>query len=194
MRRAAALGALLAAALPASTAAADSFTPIVMNVSVAQVARLQKPLRITVSVTADAGVLDTATAPLRVRVKLANECGGEFDGTPGVVLLDKRLAPQPETGHGYFGRAHGTGHPMSYGFETVCVFLEEEGDNRQFATDTSGQVDVSRPCTAAASRYDRANLALARARRHRRAVARALRLASTDRRLARRACGAGVPL
>lgn len=170
-----------AAALAAGSATGDSFTPIVMNIKLAPVARRHQPLRVNADVTADAGVLDTATAPLRIRVKLAIECGGEFATTPGVTLLDKRLNPQPAKGQPYTGAATGSGKPTRYGVQTVCVFLEEEGDQRQFATDTSGQVNVSRACTAAAIRYDNAK------RRHRRATA-------GDRRKARRACGKGVPL
>jgi hypothetical protein len=170
-----------ATALGTATAAGDSFTPVVLNVRIAQVARLHVPLEVRVKVTADAGVLDTATAPLRIRVKLAGECGGEFAYTPGVVLLDKRLGPQPATGQPYAATASGSGRPNRYGVQTVCVFLEEEGDDRQFATDTSDQVDVSRSCTAAAARYDLAE------RRHRKAAVR-------DRRAARRVCGPGVSL
>jgi hypothetical protein len=169
------------AALAAGSATADSFTPVVMNIKLAPVARRQAPLRVKVTVTADAGVLDTATAPLRIRVKLATECGGEFATTPGVVLLDKRLNPEPATGQPYTGTATGSGKPNRYGVQTVCVFLEEAGDHRQVATDTSDQVNVSRACTVAAARYDKAE------RRHRRAAA-------NDRRKARRACGGGVPL
>jgi hypothetical protein len=180
--------------LPTAVAGADSFNPITLTVSVAPIARLHKPLQITVSVTADAGVLDTATAPLRIRVKLASECGGEFDGTPGAVLVDKRLNPQPATGHLYSGSVSGAGRPDAFGVQTVCVFLEEEGDNRQFATDQSAQVDVSQPCTAAAARYDRARKRLARARKRHHGVSRARRRASADRRRARRSCGPGVPL
>jgi hypothetical protein len=193
--RALALGAVVAAALPAASAGADSFEPIVLRVSVAPVARLHKPLRIAVSVSADPGVLDVATAALRVRVKLAPECGGVFDGTPGPVLLDKRLNPQPRTGHAYIATASSSrGRPDAYGTRTVCVFLEEEGDNRQFATDTGTQVDVSRTCTAAASAYDRARKRYLRARRRHRGVRRERRAAASARRHALRACGRGVPL
>jgi hypothetical protein len=57
--------------------------------------------------------------------------------------------------------------------QTVCVWLEEEGDSRVFASDQFSEVDVSKACTVAAQRYDR-----------RRTAAR--------RRAARRACGLGV--
>lgn len=174
--------ALAAAVFGATGAVGDSFTPVILNVKIAPVARLRKPLRVRVTVTADAGVLDTATAPLRIRVKLASECGGTFEYTPGVVLLDKQLKPQPSIGHPYSATTSGSGKPNRYGTQTVCVFLEEEGDDRQFATDTSEQVSVSRRCTVAAARYDAAE------RRHRRLAA------ARDRRAARRACGNGVTI
>jgi hypothetical protein len=173
--------ALGAAVFGVTGAVGDSFTPVVLNVKIAPVARLHKPLRVRVTVTADAGVLDTAIAPLRIRVKLAGECGGTFEYTPGVVLLDKQLKPQPSIGHPYSATSSGSGKPNRYGTETVCVFLEE-GDDRQFATDTSEQVNVSRHCTVAAARYDAAE-------RHRRHL-----VAARDRRAAHRACGNGVPI
>jgi hypothetical protein len=177
-----AVAVLAASAFVATSAVGDSFTPVVLSVKIAPVARLHRPLRIKVTVTADAGVLDTAIAPLRIRVKLASECGGTYAYTPGVVLLDKQLNPQPSTGRPYVATASGSGKPNRYGTQTVCVFLEEEGDDRQFATDTSDQVNVSRSCTVAAARYDAAE------RRHRHTVA------ARDRRAARRACGPGVTL
>jgi hypothetical protein len=189
------LGPLACAGAPAS---ADSFTPVGLSVTIAPVARLHQPLKVTVAVSADAGVLDDATSALRIRVRLASECGGSFPYTPGPVLLDRRLAPQPLTGQGYSAQATGSGRPTSYGTQSVCVFLEEQGDDRQFATDTSSQVDVSRPCTVRASRYDAARKLLARAGRargHRRPPLARLRAhARAAHRAALAACGPGVPL
>jgi hypothetical protein len=162
---------------------ADTFTPVRLAISVAPVARAHAPLAVTVKVSADAGALDSRTAPLRIRVKLASECGGTYQYTSGPVLLDKRLQPQPRTGHAYTASARGSGKPVSYGQLTVCTWLQEEGDDRDFATDQSIQVNVSRPCTIAAAHYDRAR----RAHKRRSVIA-------ADRRRARRACGAGVPL
>jgi hypothetical protein len=170
------LGAVLAAAialLVAGIASADSLTPIRLAISITPVARLRVQLPITVGVTADAAVLDDRTAPLRIRVKLAPECGGTFAGTTGPVLLDRRVTPQPTTGRPFAGGAHGSGKPSAYGLQTICVWLEEEGDSRVFASDQLTQVDVSKACTVAAQRYDQ-----------RRTAAR--------RRAARRACGPGV--
>jgi hypothetical protein len=172
---------LLGAGAPA--AAADSFTPVRLQISLAPVARAHAPLRISVAVSADPGALDSRTGPLRVRVKLASECGGTYQYTSGPRLLDQRLAPQPATGHAYTATASGHGTPSAYGQFTVCTWLEEEGDNRDFATDQSVQVNVSRSCTLAAARYDAAR------RRHRRKS-----VLAADRRRARTACGPGVTL
>jgi hypothetical protein len=199
----------LALASSATVAGADSFNPVRLSISVAPVARLGKPLAVSVRVSADPGALDTATAPLRIRAKLAGECGGTFDTTPGPVLIDAQLNPQPATGHAYSATARGRGQPTAYGTRIVCAFLEEEGDNRQFANDTADppQVRVSKPCTIAARRYDRDRAALARARRQlrhakrrarrarlRKLVARRTRTVARDRRAARSTCGPGVPL
>jgi len=190
-----------------AVAVADSFTPVTLTVTIAPVARRHRPLKVTVGVTADAGALDDATAPLRIGVTLATECGGSFPYTPGTVLLDDQLAPQPFTGQAYSAQATGSGKPASYGVQTVCVFLEEEGDDRQFATDTSNQVDVLKPCTTRADRYDAARGAVARAERRlrrahggtarvrlRRLVSERRAAARAHRRAARKACGPGVPL
>ena len=125
-------------------AGADSFMPIQLNIAVASTGRAASKLPITVGVVADPGVLDVRTAPLRVEVKLAAECGGTFPTTPGVTLLNKRLNPQPATGKAYSGSVSGAGTPVATGEETVCVWLAEEGDQRAFASDQSNQVDVLR--------------------------------------------------
>ena len=179
---AAAVGALVLAGA-GSAATADSITPVRLTISVAPVARAHAPLRISVAVSADAGALDNRSGPLRVRVKLAAECGGTYQYTAGPVLLDKRLSPQPTTERAYAATASGHGIPATYGQLTVCTWLEAEGDNRDWATDQSVQVNVSRPCTVAATRYDSARS------HHRRRS-----LVAADRRRARKACGPGVPL
>ena len=148
--RAAALLAL-AAAIPVAAASADSFTPVRLSVGVAPVARLHQPLAVTVHISADPGALPAQT---RVRVKLAAECGGTFQYTQGVVLVDRLLSPEPAFGHAYSGVVRGSGRPTAYGSYVVCTYLEEQGDNRMFANDTSVQTNVSQPCTTAASRYD----------------------------------------
>jgi hypothetical protein len=189
-RRAAALS-VLCAALGAGLARADSLMPVRLTTAITPIARLDKPLRVTVQVSADAGVLDDRTGPLRMRVKLATECGGTYQYTAGTVLLDKRLSPQPSTGHAYSGSVTGSAKPTAYGMQTVCVWLEDEGDQRVFASDQSSQVDVSQPCTRAAARYD-----VDRRRRTRGAAAlrRKRKILAADGRAARAACGPGVAL
>jgi len=179
-RRAALLGVGLAAVLPTGLAGADSFTPVRLTITVPPVARMHQPLAIRVAVSTDPGALDDRSGPVRVRVKLAGECGGTYQYTSGSVLLDKQLNPQPSTGRAYSALARGSGRPTAYGLQTVCVWLDDAG-GRTWASDQSMQVNVSRACTTAAARYD-----AARRRRRKQAAA--------DRRAARRACGAGVSL
>jgi hypothetical protein len=187
---------VLAVALSAcafgTLASADSFTPVRLAITINAIARLHIPLKVTVRVSADPGVLDNRTGPLRIRVKLASECGGTYQYTTGPTLLDERLSPQPSTGRAYVAVATGSGRPVGYGVQTVCTWLEEEGDQREFANDQSIQVDVSKACTRAAARYDAAR------RRHRRAggagARRDRKRIAADRKAARRACGPGVPL
>ncbi len=171
----------VACACGASVGLADSFTPIRLQIQVPPLARLHVSLHVTVRVSADPGALDDHSGPLRAQVKLAGECGGTFQGTDGSVLLDRRLKPQPVTGHAYSATASGAGHPSIYGEQTVCTWLTDEGDGRVWASDQSVQVDVSRACTSAAARYDAA-------RRHRGRSVKRLK------RAARRACGPGVKL
>jgi hypothetical protein len=173
----------MAGAIPVGVAAADSFTPVSLAIRVAPVARLHQPLAVTVHVTADPGALDSRTAPLRIRVKLAPQCAGSFQFTSGVVLLDKRLDPQPTTEQAYSAVAHGSGRPAGYGTETVCAYLEEEGDDRMFGNDGTLSTDVSKACTTAAAHYDH----LRRVRAHRARL-------EAARHTARHACGPGVPL
>jgi hypothetical protein len=190
--RTAALGALLAAALPTGLAGADSFTPVRLAITTTAVARLHAPLAVTVRISADPGALDTRSGPLRIHVKLAAECGGTYTDTPGVVLLDKRLSPQPSTGRPYSAVARGSGRPRAYGVQTLCTWLDDEGDGRTFESDQSTLVNVSARCTRAAARYDAAR----RQRRKRSAAAerRQRKTIAAARRAARRACGPGVPL
>ena len=194
-------------ALSASPAAADSFTPVRMAISLAPVARLHVRLAASVAVSADPGVLDSHDGPLRVAVKLAPECGATFETTRGLALLDRPLSPQPTAGRAYSASAAGSGRPRRYGVQTVCVFLEDSGSDRVYANDESGQVDVSPSCTAAGRRYDAAHRALARARRQlhhsrpgtgrrrlQRTVTARARTLRRDRRRGTAACGRGVPL
>jgi hypothetical protein len=191
----------------AASAAADSYTPIRMTTLVTPVARAHAPLKTTVAVAADPGVLDVAEGNLQVEVKLAAECGGSFQTTPGITLVNAPLKPAPRNGQAYSGSVSGSGRPTVFGTQTLCVFLEDSDVGRVFAHDESGQVEVSRPCTTDAARYDREQTALKRAqrqlvrargkvrrRRVQRTIAQRRRTATRFRRAARKACGPGVTL
>jgi len=210
-RPAAALVAALAATaglgVCSSIAAADSFTPVGLTISIAPVARRHAPLPITVAITADPGVLDGSEGPLRMEVRLAPECGGTFQTTPGTTLVNAALNPQPSTGKAYAGSVKGSGRPSAYGAQTVCAFLEDTDIGRVYANDESMQVTVSPSCTGAATAYDRARAALTRAqkqlrrstraavrRRLKRKIASRKRTVARDKRRATTACGAGVAL
>jgi hypothetical protein len=191
----------------AASASADSYTPIRMTTHVTPVARARAPLKTTVAVAADPGVLDVAEGNLQVEVKLAAECGGSFQTTPGTTLVNAPLKPAPRNGQAYSGSVSGSGRPTAFGTQTLCVFLEDSDVGRVFAHDESGQVDVSHPCTTGAARYDTAEKSLKRAqrqlrrttgkvrrRRVQRTIARRRRTATRFRRAARKACGPGVTL
>ena len=136
------LGTLAAVALTASAAAADSFLPVSLGIHIAPTAQVHKRLRVAVDVSADAGVLDNRFGPLRIEVRLAQECGGDFQHTTGTTLLNKLLEPQPVTGRAYSASVRGFGRPQSRGSSSVCVYLEEAGNNRVWAHDESLSVRV----------------------------------------------------
>jgi hypothetical protein len=202
-----ALGAALTMVAIAAAASADSFTPVTMTIGVTPVARLTAPLPVNVSVKADSGVLDTADGPLRVEVKLADECGGSFETTSGVTLVNAPLKPQPTVGRAYSGSASGSGRPIAYGIRTVCTYLEDAGSGRVYANDESVSTNVTAACTAAGRTYDGALRSLRSAqrslhhahtraarRRDRRLVARRQRALASARRWGVAACGSGVAL
>jgi hypothetical protein len=202
-----AVAALVAVAVP-GTGSADSFTPVQMTVSMAPVARLHVKLPTAVTISADPGALDQRTGSLYLGVRLTStECGGNFENTSGPTMLLRTLDPQPAAGRAYQITVRGFGRPTAYGDQTVCMYLEEAGTQRVFANDESQTVDVSQPCTAAGTSYDKAAKALARARRQlRRAkrtgqrrrlkklVAKRRRTLRADRRRGIAACGKGVAL
>ncbi len=137
MRRVGAGVAAAALALPAAVAA-DSFNPVRLTISVPGHAHLHRPLKVRVRLNADAGVLDSRTGPLYARVRLTRgECGSEFESTRGVVLLNRPLKPQPDPGEAYQGAVTGSGRTARRGVQNVCVFIEDKGDNRVFASDTT---------------------------------------------------------
>ena len=202
-----ACGAGLALVAGAAAASADSFTPVTMNIGVAPIARLGALLPVNVSVNADPGVLDTADGPLRVQVKLASECGGDFANTQGVTLVNAPLSPQPTVGRAYSGSASGSGRPVAYGTRTVCTYLEDTGSGRVYANDESVSTDVTPACTSAGRTYDRAARSLRAAqrslrharsaaarRRDRRLITRRRRALAGARRRGVAACGRGVAL
>jgi hypothetical protein len=203
----AALGALLMLVAVAAVASADSFTPVTMNIGVTPIARLGAPLPVKVSVKADPGVLDTADGPLRVKVKLAAECGASFETTSGVTLVNASLQPEPTVGKGYSGGASGSGRPVAYGARTLCTYLEDTGSGRVYANDESVSVNVTPACTSAGRAYDRAARSLSSARRSlrhartraarrrdRRLVTGRRRALTTARHRGVAACGNGVSL
>lgn len=155
-------GLLLATAGPA---AADDFDPIALRVQAPALARADRPLSVTVTVTADPGSLTSADGPLRMRVKLAPRCGGSFAGTDGPVAIDRRLAPQPDATRAYRATASGDVTPSAAGDQSVCAFLEAEADQRQYAADVDTTVDVSQTCTSAAQKLERDRRALSTSRK-----------------------------
>ena len=150
MLRRAGLAALLALALSQTAQASDE--PIALAVQAPGAAARGLPFRLTTSVSADPGALDPRSAPLRVRVRLAGACAGTFDDTPGITVLDAELAPVPVPGRAYQQRFSRSLAVTRYGTLTACAFLEEAGDNRMFAFDSSTQIAVTKRCTAASKR------------------------------------------
>jgi hypothetical protein len=162
-----------------------------------------------VGVAADPSVLDRSEGPVRIEDKLVTECGGNFQTTPGVTLMNKQLISQPAAGQAYSATATatGSGRPHVYNQQSVCTFLEDATVGRVYANDESIQVTVSKSCTTAGRRYDAASRSLTPAqrqlrcargagarRRVRRLVATRRRTLARDRRLGVKACGRGVPL
>jgi hypothetical protein len=111
------------------------------------------PFKLEVTVEAEPGTLAIAAQPLRVRVKLAPECGGSFIGTPGPAAFEQGL-PAPAAGAAYKQLVTGKVTAATPGTEVVCAFLEDATE-RQFATDTEEEVTVlaagaaAKQCSAA---------------------------------------------
>jgi hypothetical protein len=123
------------------------------------------PFKLEVAVEAEAGALDIAVRPLRVRVKLAPECGGSFIGTAGPAAFEATLAGPP-AGAALKQTLVGKVTAASAGPEVVCAFLEDATE-RQFATDTEEEVTVLAPgalkqCTAATKQLTAAKKGLKR--------------------------------
>lgn len=159
----------------APAALGDPFEPVAIAVDAPAIARSDRPLAVTATVTADPDALTGTDGPVRVRVKLATICGGSFEGTDGVTLLDEPLAPQPRAGTALRASATGRARPAGAGVQSVCAFVASANDERQYATNVDATVDVSARCTTAARRVERDERAAARSRR-------SLRSARTARR------------
>jgi hypothetical protein len=174
--------ALAVGALGAPAARADGGEAVRLGVEVPDVVASAFPFRVDVHVTADPGALDIRSAPLQVRVKAAGECGGSFDTTPGPVLVDQQLRPDPTSGSAYDGTVSASALIHSFGDFTACAYLEEQGDGRLFAFEDSTSFSVTHPCTTFTRR---ASVAARRLKRTRKAMRRAH--GARRRALARRA-------
>lgn len=198
----------------AAPAAAELGEPVTLTPSAPEVVALNSPFRLEVEVKADAGALGIAVQPLRLRVRMAPECGGSFAGTEGPTAIDAEL-PSPAATRRYDVTRSARVTLSSRGSESVCAFLEDS-EGRQFATDVETTVSVAPGCTAAtrrlaqsrrqASEANRRLAELRRRQRHsrgaqRRALSRQVRAARKQRhvsvirlhrarRLAKTACGA----
>lgn len=139
MRRALLAVAVAGVALLPAAAARASDEPVSLSVSTPGTVASSIGFPVRVTVTSDPGALGAATAPLRVRVRAAVECGGTFDSTPGAVLLDQPLGPS--------GKVAGSALTHTFGTFTACAYLEQQGDDRLFAFDDSTTFAVTHPCT-----------------------------------------------
>jgi hypothetical protein len=180
------LAAALAGAQPAA-AALDEPVSVTAQTPEAVAARAAFPLEVDVA--AEAGALDIAAQPLRLRVRFAPECGGSFAGTEGPTAIDRAL-PTPTPGAPYAQSVSVKAKIGAVGPETVCAFLED-GDERQFATDTEETLTVVPPCPVAKRKLARLKRQLRRAssKRKRHRLKKRLRKA---RRQVRLACGGGA--
>ncbi|MBO0769000.1 MAG: hypothetical protein J2O48_09995 [Solirubrobacterales bacterium] len=129
-------GIALASGTYSSPAPDRSYNPVVLSTSVGELHVGSRP-HVSVSVKAGAGMLDVSSAAagipahqseLRVQVKLADECGGQYAYTNGVTLLDQPLVPQPTAGRTYDGVVAGTSPqaPSGAGPKVVCTYLVNE--------------------------------------------------------------------
>ena len=181
-----ALAAALVGAQPAM-AALDEPVSVTAQAPEAVAAGAAFPLKVDVA--AEAGALDIAAQPLRLRARFAPECGGSFAGTEGPTAIDRAL-PASTPGTPYAQSVSVKTKIGAVGPETVCAFLEDN-DERQFATDTEETLTVVSPCPAAKRRLAR----LQRQLRHASSKRKRHRLKKRLRRARRRvklACGGGA--
>jgi len=160
-----ALAGLIAVMMPAAARATpDELVRIGVQAPALVAAHGVFPINFTVN--ADAGALDVRQAPVRLRVRFAPGCGAFFDATPGPILLDRVLDPQPSPGRAYAISVGTRDALMTPGSYTVCAYLEQFGDDRVFAEDTDSQITV----TAAAVALSRCRVAQARVARVKRSL------------------------
>jgi hypothetical protein len=167
LRRGAAvvLGGLAALLVVAATAGAALLEPVTITATTPEPQIVAgTPFKLEVEVEAEPGTLDIAALPLRVRVKLAPECGGSFIGTAGPAAFEQTL-PAPAAG-AYKQLVSGKTTAASAGPEVVCAFLEDATE-RQFATDSEEEVTVLAPgavkrCTAVTKKLKTAKRKLKR--------------------------------
>jgi hypothetical protein len=134
------LAALLVLGL-AGVAAAALNEPVAISASAPESVEAGKPFQLEVAIEAEAGALNIAAAPLTLGVKLAPECGGSLGGTPGSPVLQETL-PNPAAAAAYSQIVTGQVTASATGTDVVCAFLQDSQE-RQFATDTGAEVNVS---------------------------------------------------
>ncbi|HEX8752099.1 MAG TPA: alkaline phosphatase family protein [Solirubrobacterales bacterium] len=177
MRRGlAALVVPLALLIGPGPAAASFEEPVSVTAGAPGVVAAGASFPLTVDVTATAGALDIAAQPLRLRVRIAPECGGSFAGTEGPIAIDRTL-PAPTPGAPYSAHLSAPTRLGSTGTETICAFLED-AQERQFATDTEETLTVVPPCGVSSRRLTKVNGQLLEVDRRLRAVRRRIRHAS----------------
>lgn len=167
MRRTAAvlLGTLAAMSALAATSSAGLLEPVTIEAAAPEKVAAGSQFKLEVAVEAEAGALAIAVGTPRVQVKLAPECGGSFAGTEGPTALEQTL-PAPGSG-AYKQTVSGKTSVPGPGTYAVCAFLDD-GQDRQFATDTEEEVTVlsgsaaARLCTAATRQLESAKRRLKR--------------------------------
>jgi hypothetical protein len=150
---------------PPALAAGSPLEPVRVTVSAPARVAIDPPIAVHVTVDADREAFAQTTHPVRVRVRLAGECASTFASTPGPVLLDRRLSLVPTSSAPHRETLQGSGRAHTYGVQTLCAFVEEEGDDRLYGAQDSSQVDVSLPCTIASRHHAGLLHRIARARR-----------------------------
>ena len=141
MRRAgAALFATAALGLALAANAGAGGDPIRLAIHTPASVEAHHPFGVAVKVAAGRGTLDIAAKPLRMRVRLAPECGATFGTSPGPTVIDHRLPP-PQAGAPYRAAVKGRARIGRPGRRAVCAFLVD-ADQRQFATSVDTLVRV----------------------------------------------------